>query len=178
MSTDPRDALWEATFRTYYDVYYSEIVANKLIARWQIIDDLTKVLVAVTASTSAVTGWALWQQPEFKIIWTVIAGLGAFLALTHAALSVPRRLKDWVETENHFLTLRIDLDTLRERMQLDTQFNTENLTNELMVCRKRYAEGKAHEPHDFLLTSGLENKAQDELNAALESEIEFNEGKK
>jgi len=172
MSIDPRDALWEATFRAYYDVYYSELVANKLIARWQIVDDITKVLVAVTASTSAVAGWALWQQPDFKIAWTLIAGLGAVLSLTHAALSVPRRLKDWAETGSHFLSLRIDLETLRERMRLDTQFDTTHLTDDLMACRKRYAEGKAREPHDFLLTSSLENQAQGELNISLASEIE------
>ena len=113
MAADPRDALWDATFRAYYDVYYSEILANKLIARWQIADDFTKVLVALTASASAVAGWALWQQPEFKTIWTVLAGLSAVLALTHAVLAVPRRLKDWVETRSHFLSLRIDLETLR-----------------------------------------------------------------
>jgi hypothetical protein len=172
MSTDPRDALWEATFRAYYDVYYSEIVANKLVTRWQIADDITKVLVAVTASTSAVAGWALWEQPEFKIIWTVIAGLGAFLSLTHAALSVTRRLKDWMETGNHFLSLRIELDTLRERMKLDTQFDTAQLTNELMACRNRYAEGKAREPYDFILTSRLESQAQGELDICLKDEIE------
>lgn len=172
MSTDPRDALWDATFRAYYDVYYSEIVATKLIARWQIVDDTTKVLVAVTASTSAVAGWALWQQPEFKTAWTLIAGLGALLSLTNAALSVPRRLKDWMETGSHFLSLRIDLETLREKMRLNSQFDTELLTEELLACRKRYAEGKAREPHDFLLTSGLANQAQRELNVSLANEIE------
>lgn len=172
MAIDQRDALWEATFRVYYDVYYSEIVADELISRWQLVDDITKVLVALTASTSAVAGWTLWQQSEFKGIWAVIAGAGAIIAIVHAALSVPRRLKDWAETGSNFLSLRIDLETLRERMRLDPQFDIEALTNELMNCRKRYSEHKAREPHDFALTTAIANQSQSELNVRLASEIE------
>jgi len=68
MAIDPRDALWKATYVLYYNVYYGEMQANKLIIRWQLIDDITKVLMTVTAASSAVAGWTLWQQPDFKII--------------------------------------------------------------------------------------------------------------
>jgi hypothetical protein len=53
MDFDPRDELWNAAFNTYYDAYYEEIAADKMISRWQILDELTKVLVALTASGSA-----------------------------------------------------------------------------------------------------------------------------
>lgn len=64
MTLDQRDEIWTAAFYTYYDAYYEEICADRLTNRWQKLDEMTKVLVAFTASTSAVTGWALWTEPS------------------------------------------------------------------------------------------------------------------
>ena len=64
MDTDPRDTLWTSAFDTYYDVYYEELVADEVNNRWQILDEVTKVLVALTASGSAISGWILWNEPN------------------------------------------------------------------------------------------------------------------
>ena len=45
--------LWKAVFETFYDASYNEAVADTLVSRWQVVDDLSKILVAVTASGSA-----------------------------------------------------------------------------------------------------------------------------
>jgi hypothetical protein len=172
MAIDSRDELWKAIWRAYYDAYFGELLSSKLISRWQIADDVSKVLVALTASSSAVAGWALWQRPEFKDIWTALASFSALLAIVHVALSVPRRVKDWGESWNAFLSLRIDLETLRERIRLDPDFDVRILTDELLTCRKRYSEAKAREPHDFLLSPALEKKTQDELNIRLDNDIQ------
>lgn len=68
MVFDPRDKLWEATYKTYFESFNMEIAAQNLIDRWQIVDELTKVLVALTASGSAVAGWTMWNNPNLKII--------------------------------------------------------------------------------------------------------------
>ena len=114
MVEDTRDKLWELVFETFYDSYYEEIVADKLVYRWQLFDQISKVLIALTASGSAVSGWALWNQPAFRNIWVTLAGLGAVLSIIHAALSVSSRLKEWRDVKTSFVVLRIDFGDFLE----------------------------------------------------------------
>jgi hypothetical protein len=151
MAVDIRDKLWEAAFRVYYDVYYSEMLANKLVTRWQLVDEVTRVLVAITASTSAVSGWALWEKPNFKTIWALIAGFSAVLALVHTALSVPRKLKDWIDVGSQFLKLRLEFESLRDQMRSDAKFDINTTKAGIEGYRHRYGEIKAREPHDLLM---------------------------
>lgn len=167
MTNDPRDALWEAAYRAYYDVYYSELLATTLVRRWQVLDDVTRVLVALTTSASAVAGWALWKEEGFRVIWSVLAGSGAVLAIVHATLSVPRRVKDWLDAETRARTLRIDLETVREKMRINPQFDIKAIEKSVMACRDKYRDMSRVPLHDLLLNSRLENKVQDALNARL-----------
>ena len=58
MALDARDEVWNAAYDTYYSTYFEEMVCDVLLDRWQWLDEVTKVLVALTATGSAVTGWA------------------------------------------------------------------------------------------------------------------------
>jgi hypothetical protein len=86
--------LWKAVFDTYYDAFYNEVLADKLVNRWQVVDDTSKILVAVTASGSALSSWALWNQPGYRFVWTGLAGFSAILGIIHTSLGVSHRLKD------------------------------------------------------------------------------------
>ena len=90
-----RDQLWRVSFETFYRVYYAESLTNSLINSWQRWDEVAKFVIAITATTSAVSGWALWNLPQFKIVWSIIAGLGAIFAILHTNLKVSDRLKDF-----------------------------------------------------------------------------------
>jgi hypothetical protein len=169
--SDPRDRLWEATFETYYDAYYEEILASDLIDRWQIVDDAAKVMVALTASGSAVSGWALWSQPGFRWLWAVVAGGGAVVAILHATLGVAARIKDWSDIAGIFTTLRTDLETFRYRMEIGPDFSVEKFTSAFEGFRKRFSEAAPRLKNDILLTRGLQNRAQDKLNERLRDKI-------
>ena len=56
-----RDQLWRASVETFYKVYYAESLTTSLIKSWQRWDEIAKCAVAITATTSAVSGWALWS---------------------------------------------------------------------------------------------------------------------
>ncbi len=171
MVFDPRDQLWEKTFQTYYDTYYEEVLAEKLIRRWQLVDEITKVLVALTVSGSAVSGWALWTTPQFKTGWAILAGIAAVLSIVNIALVVPNRLNEWNESKRAFSRLRVDLETLRYRMELDTDFSVEDFTTIFLAYRERYAECIQTRKEDILSTDRLRNKAQDELDTRVTEEI-------
>ncbi len=145
------------------------IAEDRIINRWQIVDELTKVLVALTASGSALSGWALWSNPQFKIIWVVLAGLGAILAIFHSTLGVPGRLKDWGECKRWFAMLRIDLETFRHRMTFNPEFSVNDFTDDFVEYRRRYGEGIQRIKNDILWTKSLEIKAQAELNERLKN---------
>lgn len=167
MVFDPRDKLWEATYKTYFESFNMEIAAQNLIDRWQIVDELTKVLVALTASGSAVSGWTMWNNPKLKIIWLIVAGFGAVLAILHSALSVPSRLKHWGEVKQLLAVLRIDLETFMYQMTIYPEFSVDEFTREFTIYRKRYAEGIQKQMNDILWTRRLERKSLDTLNQRL-----------
>jgi hypothetical protein len=55
MSFDQRDKIWETSFDTYYNCYFEEMVADVLLYRWSLVDDVNKWLIAISASGSAVS---------------------------------------------------------------------------------------------------------------------------
>lgn len=167
MSFDPRDRLWEVTYKTYYASFNMEIASQNLIDKWQIVDELTKVLVALTASGSTVSGWTMWNNPNFKFLWLTIAGVGAILAILHSALSVPNRLKHWGEVKQLFAGLRVELETFMYRMTINPEFPIDEFTNEFNIYRKQYAEGIQKQMNDILWTKRLERKSIDLLNQRL-----------
>ena len=171
MAVDPRDQIWEAAYDTYYSAYFEEILADALINRWQWVDEVTKVLVALTASGSAISGWALWADQNLKLIWTILAGIAAILAIIHTSLTVPGRIKDQSDIRRWFSGLRIDLETFRYRMQVDPQFPIEQFTSELVELRRRFGEGNERLKNDILITKHLRTQCQMELNERLGDKI-------
>jgi len=89
MQRDSRDEMWAVVYETWYDAGYNLEVATRMVDRTKATDDVTKVLVAVTASGSVVAGWALWSTEGFSIAWTCIAGFAALLSIVHGTLGIP-----------------------------------------------------------------------------------------
>ncbi|HXY79686.1 MAG TPA: hypothetical protein VEI08_03525 [Candidatus Bathyarchaeia archaeon] len=172
MAIDQRDEIWNAAFDTYYDAFYEEICADKLINRWQKLDETSKVLVALTASTSAVAGWALWTEPHFKPLWSGIAGIAALLTILHASLSVSGRIKDQAEIKRLFASLRIDLETFRYRMRFDPSFSIPDFTKEFSAYRDRYSSNMQLLRNDVARTKGLQERSQAQVDEILAPEIQ------
>ncbi len=170
MSFDARDQLWNSSYRTYYASFFEELAADKMINRWQMIDEATRLLVALTASGSALSGWALWSEPKYRAIWAAIAGIGAILAIIHTTLGVPGRLKDWGDVKRTFANLRIQLETFHYRMAIDPQFDVKSFTDEFVIYRKQYADSIQIIRSDVLRTQKLVGTAQTELDRKLAKE--------
>ncbi len=162
--------LWKAVFETYYDAFYNEILADKLINRWQIVDDSSKILVAATASGSAISGWALWNEPAYRRIWVLIAGTSAVLGIIHGSLGVAHRLKDWGEIKRTFAGLRINLETLQYRMKFDFKATNREFKREFIKYRRQYANAVQSLKNDVMLRRGLEVVSQKELDRKLDQD--------
>ena len=64
-SLDPRDALWNESFRIFYDSFYEQLLAEKLLRKWYWTDLWSRLLVAITTSGSAIAVWAVWTFDGF-----------------------------------------------------------------------------------------------------------------
>jgi hypothetical protein len=163
MSFDPRDVIWEKIFDVYYDSYWVEILSDNIIGFWQKTDDITKVLVALTVS-----GWTLWNQPGFKYIWAILAGISAVLSITHAALGVAGKVRDWTEIKRQFTTLRLELESSRDLMEINPNFSIEDFENQYKAYKKRYGELYSSIQNDIILSKSRKVKCQNNLNIRLE----------
>lgn len=175
MSADPRDKLWEKSFSTYYDCYFEEMISERLVYRWGMLDDITKVLVALTASGSAISGWALWNEPEFKIVWLFLAGLGAFLSIIHASLNVQSRVKEWENLKKDFTELRVKIETFRHKMEINPQFDINEFTKQYEEQRQMFSEIMKRIGGDITRTSKFQNDTQNDLNIKLADQIQNGE---
>lgn len=175
MAHDPRDEIWNATFQTYYDAYYNEILAERLITRWLLIDQISKVLIAVTASGSAVSGWALWNNPTWQLYWVLLSGVAAILSIVHAAMGVTDRLKDAGEVRRECATLRIDIETFRSRMRINPEYPVDEFTEEYVGYHKSFGDCLQHLKDDVLRTEGLKIRVQDQVDDMLVDQISHDE---
>ena len=143
-----------------------------MVNRWQITDDVSKVLIALTASGSAIAGWILWQDPNLKFVWATLAGLGTVLSIVHASLGVPSRLKDWQDISSSFTSLRVSLETFRHTLEFDPNFDIGEATKEYSSFREQFGDLVKLPRNDILHTEALRKRAQEELNNKLGDEIE------
>lgn len=172
--TDKRDNIWNAVFATYYDVYYEELLLEKLLSKWQLIDVLARTLISITASGSAIAGWALWERDEFKTYWAFLAGFSAILSILHTVFNVPELLKRHNQSLGGFSQLRLSFETLRYRMEIDSNFDIDKVSSDFEQLREEYSRCYRSRQKDLLNTNALTHRVQDQLNEKLQDIIEYN----
>lgn len=172
MTFDQRDKIWESSFEIYYDCYFEEMIADHLLHRWCLLDDVNKWLIAITASSSAVAGWTLWSMPGLKLAWAFLASISAFLAITHSAIGVQQRIKNWEDAKKSFALLRIELNSLRQDMTIEPEFVIEDVMKTMKSLRGRYGDQMSRLSPDTLRTRKLEFKIQDILNKTIADQIQ------
>lgn len=172
MAVDSRDMIWKSIFNVYYECYFEEMVADKVLYRWCLVDDLNKWLVAISASGSAVSGWALWSDERFKILWVALASISAILAITYTSLGVQQRIKNWEASKKAFVDLRIAFEWLRQDISVHPDFDVEKIELRLDKLRQRYSENMSRLSPDTLRTRRLNERVQDKLNQTIADLIE------
>ena len=173
VQANPREELWIASFDTYYDCFFEELIADDLITFWSRLDGVTKVLVAVTASGSAISGWAFWNQHTGKLLWGILSGAAAVLSLIDTKLNIPTRIKAHTEDKRRFAGLRTELETFRYSMKIQRDtFDVNSYTKEFLKYRSRYSHSVSEVGNDIARTRRREVKVQNkELNVRLKNDL-------
>lgn len=163
--TSVKDSYWQSTFDTLYDVWYQELASESLLVRWERIDTITAFLAAITASGSAVAGWALWTQPSWKFVWVVLAGIVGVVVIIHGVLRIPSRVKAQGELHKLFLQLRVDIQTFRQ--QLETGLKADEAQERFSELRNRLSQCINLTHPDIAYTTGFRKNIQKELDDVL-----------
>lgn len=169
MAVDQRDELWNAVYDTYYESYFQELLADDLVTLWRNVDEATKVLVALTATGSAVSGWAVWKLGYGQELWVLLSGFVAVIAIVHAALGVPVKLKDWGEVKRNFTSLRVNLETFRHRISVNHEFPIDEFWDLYEKRRQEYGDAMQRIENDLFRTDRRAERVQDKLNIRVAS---------
>jgi hypothetical protein len=167
-STDPRTALYQECWKAYYSAYFSQLLADLVAGRWQTLDQVSKLLVALFTTGSAVAGWSFWTtSASGKYTWAVCAGIAAVLSVVQSSLGVSDRLKTMLESRSRMLRIRLQFETLFGAMRLDPTFDVVKLREKFEALQKEYVEAAAQMPKDWIYTSRAEGNVQKTLNQKL-----------
>lgn len=169
MTNDIHDRLWRSAYYQWYNTAYNVELASRMVDRLKTVDDITKVLVALTASGSAIAGWALWSRPGFDLGWALLAGVGALLAIVHGSLGIPARLKDWLEVKQGFLGLRAALEAARSTMANHADFDPVELERCLSEAASKFAELEGRIPSDLFASNRVKSQCQDRIDSIVET---------
>lgn len=162
-----RDELWGATWETFYDASYYEILFGSLLKNWQTFDFVTRLLVALTASGSAVAGWALWNDVNYKDYWVFAAGIASLLSIVHATLNTPDKVKNYAQLSNDIASVKLKYETLRQELKIFPEFDVEANFDKHKKLREEYQRVIESYSPDFLTTDSIRNNSQTLLNNKL-----------
>lgn len=175
-TTDPRDVLWNAVYDTHYECQYEELLGEHFAKLWTRVDTVTGVVTALVASGSAIAGWALWEDEDFKLVWVTIAGTAAVLSLIHTKLDVAPKISNLTEVGAMFSSVKQELEILRHRMLMEPMFAYEGMDAEYVRLRKRYGEAMLLKRTEVLETEKLRNQIQDAVDALVQEFQESGDG--
>jgi len=165
----PYEKFWEPSFDTFYESYYQELASEALATRWQITDTITSLIVAFTATGSAVAGWAMWNTPNGKMIWAVIAGAASVASIVHSVLAVPGRIKDQEELRRLFQDLRLAIDNFRKNLEIELIPMVE-AKHEYERLQASYQEVMKRTKADMIYTESMREGVTERLKAIMKAE--------
>ena len=162
-----RDELKTAVWDSFYDTSYFDILFTDISKRWQIFDYVTRLLVAFTASGSAIAGWALWNQADFKTVWVVSAGVASILSIIHATSNATEKVNTYGKLSNGVSLLSHEYETFYKKLKIYPEFDVDNEYATHEDLRSQFKKILESYSPDFFTTSKLKNNAQTKLNIKL-----------
>jgi hypothetical protein len=81
------------------------------------------IIVMAAAPSSAIAGWALWNEPTGKQAWQVLAGVAGIVAFVKPLLSLPKKIKEYESILTGYRTLEYDLIELKGQIEQKRRYD-------------------------------------------------------
>jgi len=162
-----RDELWKASWESLYDASYYEILFGEVSKSWQFFDFITRLLVALTASGSAVAGWVLWNDEQFKVAWVIAAGVASVLSILHTTFNTPERINSYSKLANEVSGIRLDYETFHHELKVYPEFDIDNKFQMHKELREKFRKALDIYSPDFMTTDRIRHRSQTLLNVKL-----------
>lgn len=94
-----------------------------------------EIVLAVGASGSGLSGWYVWQTRAGVVVWAVIAGASALLAILKPILQIPKQVERYSKLYAGYCTLTYDYEKLVDEIKA-----TGGLTPEMRELREKSEE--------------------------------------
>jgi hypothetical protein len=159
--------LWASLHQTHYQAYFDELYAESAVGSWRSLDSVSRLLQLLTASGSAIAGWALWKQEGFKEVWMILAGAAAVIALFHTVLNVSENVKEETLVYCEFSKLRLELERLKSKMQIKAYETLSEYKKEYFAVLERFGTASALKKPESILFRNRPERIQTELNKKL-----------
>jgi len=162
-----RNELWKIAWETFYDASYYEILFGETSKNWQTFDFVARLLVAFTVSGSAVSGWALWNDEEYKIGWVIFAGAASVISIIHATLNTNDKLKHYAQLSADISDVKLEYETFRHELSIYPDFDVDQNFKKHQRLREKFQKVISSYTTDFLASKRVQNMAQNILNQKL-----------
>jgi len=140
-----------------------------MLNRWLVLDHVSRILIALFASGSAVAGWSLWSSETGKVWWVALAAIAAVASIVAGTLGVQDRVKRFAETKTAFTRLRIRVDAVLAEMRIHHDFDIAQAQEAYHKVQEVYAEAFQSYPHDLFFTKHAQDCVQRALNQSVHS---------
>jgi hypothetical protein len=123
---------WKDSFRYYRLAYYYELLASTLARRWDRWQSGINFLIALTSSSSMISGFAYWKSGVGRGIWAVLAVAASVLSIFQSTFNIESRIKKQRLLRKQFSQIRTalqrvlsDIVSCQDLPGIDSQLETQ-----------------------------------------------------
>jgi len=160
------DNIKQESWNTYYNTYFQELASQSLASLWEKVDIGIMLIVALTASGSAVAGWTLWSLAGWKVLWGVFAGIASVVSITHTTLRVPDRVKQQEELRRRFSEVRVEFENFLADLRIGMK--EDEARKRFKTLQGKYSECMKVAHLDILFTVSFRNRVTNILTKELQ----------
>jgi hypothetical protein len=127
-------------YNTYRNAALNKDYYGKVLERYQTRNTILEILIAIGATSSGISGLALWQvEPHGKIIWASITAVSGVLAVIKPFLQMNKKIERYSRLFSghleNYLALGVLVAKIRRKRAL-----TEELVEEYELAERRFIE--------------------------------------
>ncbi len=126
-------------YDTYRNAALNKYYYGALLARYQKANTVLEIAIAIGATSSGISGLALWQEPNGKEIWGAITLVSGVLAVAKPFLQLNKLVERYSKLFTGHLDNYLSLQALVSRIRRNRDL-TEQMLQEFEVAEKRFLE--------------------------------------